>query len=196
MNYVPEVNYNSVEKRAGGGKKGRFMKKKLLMETLYREHAKWIYKKLVKMGCTPEEAEDAMQNAYVIAFEKFEQLKNQEAYVSWFLKIAIHTAYKDLKKNRRVKTVSMPVQSEMEAGSELLPDDWERLSVYDDPETRLILKEAFLSLPEQYRIPLCLHLEHNYRYSEIAEILGIREGTVKSRISRAKAILREMLCEE
>ena len=171
------------------------MKREILLESLYRDHAEWIYKKLVKMGCTPEEAEDAMQNAYIIAYENFDQLRSEDAYVSWFLQIAIRTAYRIMKKNRRARLISMEIREEEEE-TEFRPDDWQKLMVTDDVDTRLILQEAFLSLPEKYRIPLCLHLQYNYKYEEIAKILGIQEGTVKSRISRAKTLLRKMLAEE
>ena len=82
------------------------------------------------------------------------------------------------------------------ASRELLPgelDEFERETKGAMPETRMDLERAIAALPSGAREVLVLHDIEGYRYREIADLIGVAEGTVKSQLSRARRLVREAL---
>ena len=126
---------------------------------------------------TPD-CEDAMSAAITKAYEHRGKLKKRDSFRAWFLQILRNECYTILRGRRKVfETEELPEQ----------PDP-------TDPTLALDLHDAVMRLPEVQRNALYLR-EEGYSVEEIAEIMNVPAGTVKSRISRAKESLRMMLEE-
>ena len=120
------------------------------------------------------DCEDAMSSAVLRAYEKRAGLKNAASFRAWFLRILKNEAYNILRRRSRI----VPLERLETTAAAQAPDP--------------VLAEALLKLPEQQRIAVVLQAR-GYSLAEIAHILRIPEGTVKSRLSRAKASLRSEL---
>jgi RNA polymerase sigma-70 factor (ECF subfamily) len=131
-----------------------------------------------------EDAEDALQEAFISAFRNLESYRGDSAFGAWIKRIVVNKAINILKKRR----------------FESIPDDdrWDVAEENDSSEYKEELtvdrvKHAIEQLPDGYRAVLSLYLLEGYDHQEIAEILTISESTSKSQLNRAKGKLRELL---
>lgn len=125
------------------------------------------------------DCEDAMSEAILKAYQRRGTLLRQESFRAWFFQILRNEAYTILRRRQRVTPV------------EELPE----MPGEDNPAQAMDLRRALSYLSEQQRMALLLQQE-GYELKEIAVALDIPEGTVKSRISRAKSTLRTLLKED
>ncbi|MDO4274281.1 MAG: sigma-70 family RNA polymerase sigma factor [Eubacteriales bacterium] len=123
---------------------------------------------------------DAVQEALLKGYEKLHTLKNEEFFKTWMTRILIHESYKILKKNKNI----VPFEEYMESAKL-----WE-----EGRYSQLYL--AVLNLPQELRVLVTLYYLEGFSQKEISEILNIREGTIKSRLSRARKMLKEELSGE
>lgn len=134
-----------------------------------------------------EDAEDALQEAFISAFRNLESYRGDAAFGAWLKRIVVNKAINILKKRR---FESMPEDGEFDVPEEPETSEYkEELSVDR-------VKSAIGMLPEGYRAVLTLYLLEGYDHQEIAEILGISESTSKSQLNRAKGKLREILTQK
>ncbi len=140
-------------------------------------------------------AADATQDAFLAAFQAIRGLRG-EAFKSWLLRIVTNECYNQLRRIQRRPTESYDDLEVEEDHLHQLRDPGE------PPDERLerkelnqLLQEGILSLPEQMRTVLVLSDLQGLKYVEIAEVTGLELGTVKSRLSRARAQLRNYLLE-
>lgn len=141
----------------------------------------------------PDEAADATQDAFLAAFRAIGSFRGS-AFRPWLLKIAVNACYDRLRRVRRRPADSLESLVDAAGESSLAPDqapgpESEALRA----ETAAQLQAGLLSLPEEQRLVVVLSDVQGYSYEEIAEATGSSLGTVKSRLSRARARLREFL---
>ncbi|MGP1909632.1 RNA polymerase sigma factor [Metabacillus sp. JX24] len=141
---------------------------------LVRQYEDVLYRTARRLLTNDEDAADAMQDAILSAYEKIHTLKNDEYFNTWICKILINTCNSQLKKNKAV-----PVFHD-----HLLPAE------KNNGYVKLELEDALNSLNEVYRMALILYYIVGLNVKEISEFLKEPEGTIKSRLSRAKSILR------
>lgn len=127
---------------------------------------------------TPD-CEDAMSAAIVKAYEHRAKLEKRGSFRAWFLRILRNEAYSVLRERRKVFETDEIIESP---------------ALFPDTAQALDLRAALMRVPEQQRNALFLKQE-GYSTDEIAAIMNVPVGTVKSRISRAKATLRSLLEE-
>ena len=134
--------------------------------------------------CTDSDAdaEDAVGEAVLRAWQAYGGLKNAAALRPWLIRIAVNCAREQRRKNGRV----MPMDAA----------DLELLAGAAPEEPASGLWEAVCRLPADSRAVVALFYYENMTEHEIAKILGIPRGTVKSRLSRARARLKILLEEE
>lgn len=123
---------------------------------------------------------DAVQETLLRAYEKLHTLKKEEFFRTWITRILIHECYGMLRKRKK----SVPYEEYME--NTRAGEDRQYSQLYC----------AVLELPEELRMPVTLYYLEGFSVRETGNILGIREGTVKSRLSRARKLLKERLEEE
>jgi len=142
-----------------------------------------------RVGCV-EDAQDILQETYLKAFRSFGSLKQRAYTKRWLTQILINTINDHQRKSRRFElTVDISDLPE-EFADEQRPGPEEELC-RDEIDPALI--QALNSLPEIFLVPLLLREIQEASYEEIALILGIPLGTVMSRLSRARGLLRKKL---
>ena len=141
-----------------------------MQDTLYRVSAM-----LLPQMC---DREDAIQECIYKALSKREKLKSDEAMQSWVVRILINECYQQMRRRKRLIPVETLPEGEVEPGA--------------DVEVR----RALMSLKPELRVPLELHYIEGYKVEEIARILRLPAGTVKSRLSKGRRTMRREWSEE
>ena len=141
-----------------------------------------------------EAAEDCGQEAMVRVWRNLANYRGECALESWVYRIAANCCMDWLRKKKRDKSVSMePLREQGFDPADTSPGTEEQVVAKDE---RQRLREAIAQLPDDQREALILTQLEKIPYEEAAQSLGISEGTVKSRVNRAKARLKEILSEE
>ena len=146
---------------------------------LVKQYAPAVYRLAYARTGSRADAEDVMQEVFLRLVKAGPDFDNEEHAKAWLLRVASNCA-NDL--------FRLPWRRREE------PLD-ENLSAPERPEEGSVT-QAVLSLPARYRIPIHLYYYEGYSVAEIARILGRSEGTVKSRLFRARDLLRNQLREE
>jgi RNA polymerase sigma factor (sigma-70 family) len=151
---------------------------------LYKLYSRAMFNVSFRITGSEEDAEDALQEAFISAFRSLESYRGDAAFGAWLKRIVINKAINAVKKKKH----------------ELIPEDenWDvaeptELTEYKEELTVDRVKAAIAKLPDGYRTVLTLYLLEGYDHQEIAEIMGISESTSKSQLNRAKGKLRELL---
>ncbi|MBV9211109.1 MAG: sigma-70 family RNA polymerase sigma factor [Acidobacteria bacterium] len=143
-------------------------------------------------------AVDLAQETFVRVYRAADRYQTSHAFSTYIYRIATNLAISELRKRKRRKLVSLTGFFQGKEGAEPVefdPPDARPLqdTALVDDERRQAVARAISTLPEKYRAPLVLRDVEGRSYEEIARILETSEGTIKSRISRARGLLREKL---
>ena len=141
-----------------------------------------------------EAAEDCAQDAMVRVWRGLNSYRGDCGFESWVYRIAANTCLDALRRQKREKSVSLePMKEEGFDPPDPGPGTEAQIMAREDRER---LRSAIASLPEEQRDALVLTQLEGLSYERVAGMLQVTEGTVKSRVNRAKARLREILSEE
>ena len=141
-----------------------------------------------------EAAEDCGQEAMIRIWRNLANYRGECALESWVYRIAANCCMDWLRKKKRDKSVSVePLREQGFDPADESPGTEEQVVAKDE---RQRLREAISLLPEDQREALIMTQLEKVPYEEAARLLGVSEGTVKSRVNRAKARLKEILSEE
>ena len=154
--------------------------RRLASAALVTEHSRAMYRAARSLLPSDADAEDAVSEALLRAWQAFGRLKSEEALKGWLLKITVNCAREQRRKGARVTYT----------------DDLEPLAGSVEDRQYDGLWDAVLALPEDQRTAVVLFYYEDMTLSQIAAVLGVAQGTVKSRLCRARGRLREMLKEE
>ncbi len=154
-----------------------------------------LYNAVYRIVGSPEDARDLVQDALVKAYEHLGRFRGGSTLYTWLFRIAVNTALS----HRRRRARSPVVGSVGTGGDDCQPVRWADPSGADpaDPlmsaETERLVQEALASLDDRHRTVLVLRDLQHFEYEEIASILDVPDGTVKSRLHRARLMLRDRL---
>jgi RNA polymerase sigma factor (sigma-70 family) len=151
---------------------------------IYKLYARAMYNVSVRITGREEDAEDALQEAFVSAFRNLASYRADSTFGAWLKRIVVNKSINVLKKR---KHEWMPEDDAWD-----VPED-EDTGDYKEGLTIDRVKRAIEELPDGYRSVLSLYLLEGYDHEEIAGIMGISESTSKSQLNRAKGKLREKL---
>ena len=141
-----------------------------------------------------EAAEDCGQEAMLRIWRSLDSYRGDCALESWVYRIAANCCMDYLRKKKRDKSVSMePMQEQGFDPADPSPGTEEQVVAADEQKR---LREAITMLPEDQREALIMTQLEKVPYEEAARLLGVSEGTIKSRVNRAKARLKEILSGE
>ncbi len=144
-----------------------------------------------------EEAVDLTQETFVRVYFAIDRYHTDFAFSTYIYRIATNLAISEIRRRKRRTILSLTglFQGEGDENVEFQPPDKRPLpdaNMIDDEQGRVIAK-AIAALPVKYRVPIILRDVEGKTYDEIAEILELGLGTTKSRISRARGLLKEKL---
>ncbi len=145
-----------------------------------------------------DNAVDLSQETFVRVYSAMDRYHSSYAFSTYIYRIATNLAISELRKRKRHRLVSLTGFFQTRDGApaqEFNPPDKSQLqdAALVDRERRAAVERAIASLPDKYRAPLVLRDVEGKSYEQISQILQTSEGTVKSRISRARALLRNKL---
>jgi RNA polymerase sigma-70 factor (ECF subfamily) len=166
---------------------------------LVRRYRNQITNYVYRMTNDYDLAVDLAQETFMRVYAAAERYQSSYAFSTYIYRIATNLAISELRRRKRRRMVSLSsFFQERESPSDSceleMPDTGplQDVTVVED-ERRAAIARAIASLPEKYRAPLVLRDVEERSYEEIACILGMNEGTVKSRINRARTFLRDKL---
>lgn len=143
-------------------------------------HRRAMYRAARALLSSDADAEDAVSEATLRAWQAFGRLRDEKALKGWLIKITVNCAHEHHRKTARLTYT----------------DDLEPLAGGAEDKHGFPLWDAVCALPEDYRVATVLFYYEDMTTAEIAKVLGVREGTVRSRLSRARSRLRTLLEEE
>jgi RNA polymerase sigma-70 factor (ECF subfamily) len=156
-----------------------------------------VYAAAVSILNNPEDAEEVVQEAVLKALSHLAGFRGEAKFRTWLIQITINEARLKLRKDRRHLYESIDEPRTSEDGEYFPKDfaDWREVpsEALQRKELREALKRAIASLPLKYREVLILRDVQQLRIEEAARILGITEGSVKTRLLRARLQLRDAL---
>ncbi|MBI2408372.1 MAG: sigma-70 family RNA polymerase sigma factor [Gemmatimonadetes bacterium] len=150
-----------------------------------------LYSFAFKLTKVREEAEDLVSDTMLRAFERWRQFQLGSNIRAWLFTILYHAF---ISRKRRIDAREVPMPETEDGFSRLEPvaDENPEATFYDSFIDEDVVK-AIGELPEEYRSALVMSDVHGLRYAEIARVLGVPEGTVKSRLFRGRRLLQGRL---
>jgi RNA polymerase sigma-70 factor, ECF subfamily len=164
-----------------------------LFELVMRRHNQRLYRAARAIVREEAEAEDVMQEAYVQAFTHLAQFNRQARLSTWLTKIAVHEAFARLRRSRRLADLELVSQQEPTSMPTLSPSPRTPEQQTLGRELASMLEDALERLPAAARAAFVLRDVEGLSTSEAAECLDISEDAIKTRLSRARALMREEL---
>lgn len=150
-------------------------------EMLVTAQADTMYRISMSMLKNEHDAQDAVHDAILTAYQNRNKLRHTEYFGTWLIRILINRCNKMLKMRKRYADIG-----------DTLPDVASR----DNPYISVEIGEAIDSLPEKIRLTVILFYVEDCSIKEIKNTLRIPEGTVKSRLSKGRQLLKEMLGQD
>lgn len=166
-------------------------------EPLVRRHERRVYRVALAILGNPEDAEEAMQDAFIRALRHLGQFRRESRFTTWLTRIAVNEAIR--KRGNRQSTVPLPeTSSENESFAPARFEFWEENpeQLYGRQELRAIVENAIQSLPEIYREAFVLRDVEGMSAEEAADALGVSIPALKSRLLRARLMVREALAQK
>jgi RNA polymerase sigma-70 factor (ECF subfamily) len=160
-----------------------------------------LFNLCLRMLASPQAAEDATQEAFIAAFRAIDRFRgsSEEAgstagFRAWLFRIGVNACYDELRRRRSRPAVSLD-EPRGEGGRALeIPNPGPALDeLAQTAELGGVIQEGLNSLPSEQRLAVVLYDVQGLDYVEIAHVMGISLGTVKSRINRARSRLRAFL---
>ena len=168
-------------------------------EALMEKHMGIIYNIALRMTANQDDAEDMTQEIMIKIFRSLGSFKGNSKFSTWIYRVAVNTCLDELKKKKNKKHLSLDAEISGDDGEnqiEIKDDSPSPEKLAEQNELRDMVAAAVKLLSDEHRAVIVLRDIRGMSYSEIAGILGCSDGTVKSRISRARAQLKMILEKE
>lgn len=171
------------------------------MERLILKYQHRIYNVILKMCGNADDAAELTQETFVKVIESIEKFKGRSSFYTWLFRIAVNLTLNHCQRSARTATCSLDAEGTDPDGetSQLLRDVLSDDRVVDPAvlaqshELCEMAKQSLLELEEPQRAVVILRDIEGMDYAQIADVLNIELGTVRSRLSRARSALREVL---
>lgn len=160
-------------------------------EELIRQYEKKVYTLCFRMCGNSEDAEEAAQDAFLALWRGIDRFRQESSLSTWIYRLATNACIDTLRRRKKqIGSVSLDDEELFVDAVDTSPQPQETV---EHRETQKLLQEGLSALPEEYRKVLILREIEGLSYTEIAESASIELGTVKSRISRGRSLLRNFL---
>lgn len=160
-------------------------------EELIRQYEKKVYTLCFRMCGNSEDAEEAAQDAFLALWRGIDLFRQESSLSTWIYRLATNACIDTLRRRKKQSgSVSLDDEELFVDAVDTSPQPQETV---EHREARKLLQEGLSALPEEYRKVLILREIEGLSYTEIAESASIELGTVKSRISRGRSLLRNFL---
>jgi len=180
---MPDQDYAVIQRILGGDKKAYAE-----LVDRHKDRAMTLAMKMLRNG---EDAEEALQDAFIRAFNALPKFEWKSSFSTWFYRIVYNVCASELSKRSDVHHVSIQddadeAQTERLVSSDIPPD-----LALESSELNAIILEEIEKLPPAYGPTFTLFFVQDMSYEEIVEVTSLPLGTVKARLFRARTLLRE-----
>lgn len=151
---------------------------------IYQLYAGKLFALSLKYSRNYQEAQDNLQNGFMTIFSKINQYTFKGSFEGWLKRIVINTVLQTYRQKNVLNLVTEDIPEEVE------------IEVENEEVSLDYLLGIIQDLPTQYRLVFNLYVLDDYSHKEIAEMLGISEGTSKSNLSRARVILKNRIAAD
>ena len=165
-------------------------------EVLIESHFKQIYNIALRMTNNPDDAADMTQEVMLKLFRNIGSFSGNSKFSTWVYRVATNTCLDELKKMKRKTAVSLQSEIETDDGGYTMEIEDTSLTPeqsLEQTELKSVVQKAIAMLSDDHKAIIILRDIRGFSYDEIARITGTTEGTVKSRLSRARAQLKNII---
>ena len=170
------------------------------MSCLIVKYQDRIYNAILKICQNHDDAAELTQDTFVKVLENINSFRGKSSFYTWLFRVAVNHTLNYCKRRFKLSPVSLDAENDQIEESKgklaavlVAPDGLDPAVVAQQKELSQIVVNLIGQLAQQYRVVLVLRDIEQMTYAEIAEVLRIETGTVKSRLSRARAKLRQLL---
>ena len=158
-------------------------------EVLVQRHGARVYNLCLRILGDPDEAADASQDTFLAALRKLSTFRGDSAFTTWLHRVTVNACYDSLRRKRRRPLLQIVRDEDDERPETSLPAP----DHADQVVFSVDVASALLEVPEEFRVVLVMADVQDLPYDEIARVLEIPVGTVKSRVFRGRAALGRAL---
>ena len=165
-------------------------------EQLIENYQQPVFNLAYRMIGNQDDASDIAQEAFIKVYTSISRFKGNSKFSTWIYRITTNVCLDEIRKRKRLPTFSLSESIDADEGeiNREIEDKSANVEMNFEIEQRnKIINEAILKLPEKHRAVIVLRDVNNLSYDQIAATLDCSEGTVKSRIARAREKLYEIL---
>lgn len=167
-------------------------------ETLIQSHQKKVYNIALRMTGNPEDAKELAQDAIVRAFTSIRKFRGDSSFSTWLYRITMNVCTDFLRKRNRAVMISMEQGAAANENSQSIQIEEEAPGpdeLAEKKQLKKLVQDAMACLSDEHRQVLILRDILDMSYKEISGILNVNEGTVKSRINRARTGLKKIIVQ-
>lgn len=168
-------------------------------ETLIQFHQKKVYNIALRMTKNPEDAQELAQDTFVRAFIAIKKFRGEASFSTWLYRIAMNVCTDFLRKRNKAVVISMEqgaAGSENDQPIQLAEEGPGPDELSEKRQLKNLVRQAMDSLSMEHRQVLILRDLLDLSYKDIANTLKVNEGTVKSRINRAREGLKQVILKK
>jgi len=168
-------------------------------DELVERYQKRVYNFAFGIAGNQDDANDVAQEAFVRVLTSIQTFRGDANFTTWIYRIVTNVYLDERKKSKSHRLISLDDYIDLEENSvsrQIIDESPQPDVVAENKEKYLAIRKAVNSLPDYQRIIVTLYHLHDRSYEEIAEILHLPIGTVKSRLNRARLALAEKLASE
>lgn len=154
-----------------------------MQEELYNRFSPKMYAVCLRYASNADEAQDILQDGFIKVFRKLDSFRGEGSFEGWVRRIFVNTAIEYFRKKKYLQPVTEKEENTIEG---------KYISALDELAEKDIL-ELITQLSPGYRTVFNMYVVEGYSHKEIGDMLGISEGTSKSQLSRAKALLQDLV---
>lgn len=143
-----------------------------------------LYKTAMAILKNDDDACDAIQETLMSAYKNFNSLNNKDYFSTWITRILINKCYDIIKQNKKISSINQMMEKD------------ENASYYDVYKEESLVENVLSKIDPDLKVVTVLYYYDEFSVNEIAEMLNIPEGTVKSRLSRSRDKLYDILKKE
>lgn len=136
-----------------------------------RQYSEPLYWKIRRIVLDHDNANDVLQNTFLKAWRSLTDFRQESKLSTWLYRIAINESLDFVRREKKIKKMD----AEMTMASRLMADDY-----FDGDQTQALLQEAVATLPEVQRTVFTMKYFEEMKYSEISQIMGVTEGSLKA----------------
>ncbi len=154
---------------------------------LVERHERRVYNLALRMTGREEDARDATQDAFLTVLRKLSSFRGEAAFTTWLHRVTVNACYDLLRKRKREPVLERAEDDLPAIEPPATPD------ATDASDLSIDVQRALMEVPEDFRIVMILHDVQDLRQEDVAAILGVPVGTVKSRLHRGRVALAHAL---